>query len=450
MKSSIRKGTAFILAIILLFSTVACGTNNNGSDNEKRNPQEEGLINDSVLEAKTTDKPETFFETTYDDVITVSYSEIDLATSSAKQRIDSGKILYISRPEVSAEQISEKLGIPKTGTSHYNDALLIAYSIFKHEDSYVFTNHYILFADSLPVTDANNGVLDTSVGSNAINMEVPLVGATTPSNFEVVTTVPEFIAHNDILFINKIDHAKSINATLQSRVDVIDAANNVTSGNTDDLTSRNTDGYPSRSATLPSNTATVTYNDILYVYGINGSYYGYINCTVSAYYQGQGKVAVGGGSPITRNIYDVVSYVKAYPQPGYSVAKYKVSINANHSVYANLYSTTLPTAVNISQGVKISGSYGASGGSGTVEYNTSYTYNPESQYISESSSIPKIVEWTATTVSPTSGKAYDIAPGMRIASDIGYQYGAHSTIYCDAMILGITIKSNSIVVGGFF
>ncbi len=365
------------------------------------------------------------------DVLLINYTDISSIIDIAKKIVDNGVMLYISDPQCSSEEISRLLSIPKTNTTSYQNALLAAYSIYKLDDQYIFANNYVLLA-----TEGHTEI--ESKNDDAINSVLP--ERTAPieqvdSNFSKVILQSDF---NKMSPLTKITDNQNhlLNAAIRSKQDTEAHSRNISSTTNDNGTF---------SVTLPSTTATQTWNDILNVYGSNNSYYGYLNCTVYAY--GLGRATVNGS---TQNVYDVISVTKAYPSSNHYVKEYKTQIHCNFTDFSNLQTTSLPSGISYSQSVGLSGSVGSDGGSGGASYSTSWAYNPESQKITESSPSSRIVNWVAKTVSPTKGKAYDIAPGMRIASPTKYQRGAFSKIYCDAMILGITIKSNSIEVGGWF
>lgn len=83
------------------------------------------------------------------------------------------------------------------------------------------------------------------------------------------------------------------------------------------------------------------------MYGLNNTYYGYLNCTVYGY--GKGTGVVNGSN---KKIYDVVSVVKAYPQSGYKVKRYETQLRCNFTEFSNLQTTTLPSGTNYSQQTK--------------------------------------------------------------------------------------------------
>lgn len=366
------------------------------------------------------------------DVLTVQYSDIGSIAEIAKEVVDMGVMLYIAEPECSAEDISALLSIPKSSTTSYQSELLVAYSIYKLNDKYIFANSYVMMADE--DDGSNQFANERSSDAEETEKVAPRAQAQVQSNFADVTTLSDYAVQRAGTV--SFDHSTIIAAALTSKSDVEDVAQNV---------SVTEDAAAPYSANLPSKLATETWNDQLNVYGLNNTYYGYINCSVYAYSHGTGRV-----NSKTQNVYDVLSYVKAYPGSGYTLKQYAVDINCNYTDFSNLQTTTLPSGISYSTSVGLSGEISTDGPSIGGEVSTSWTYNPESQTIDESSSTPRIVKWTAKTVSPTSGKAYDIAPGMRVASPTEYKRGAFSNIYCNAMILGISIRSNDIEVGGWF
>lgn len=366
------------------------------------------------------------------DVLTIEYSDIANIAENAKEIVDAGVMIYIMEPECSAEDISVLLSIPKSSTTAYQSELLAAYSIYKLNDKYVFANSYVVFADEDDTS--NQFVSRNKTAVKEAEKVAPDAQAQVQSNFSDAITFSEYTARRSVTV--PFDHITLLSAALTSKDDVEDVAQDV---------SVTMDMASPFSANLPSTLATETWNDQLNVYGLNDTYYGYMNCSVYAYSHGTGRV-----NGETQNVYDVLSYVKAYPGSNYTVKQYAVDINCNYTDFSNLQTTSLPSGISRNTSIGLSGEISTDGASGGGNVSTSWTYNPESQKIDESSSTSRIVLWTAKTVSATSGKAYDIAPGMRVASPTKYKRGAFSNIYCDAMILGFSVRANEIEVGGWF
>ena len=368
-------------------------------------------------------------------VLTIDYSELDAIENTAKEIVDSGTMIYITNPASSAESIAARLSIPKSNITLYQNLLLVAYSIYKIDEGYVFANHYAALAHE----GEENG-RESNTGTDV----------TTETN--APETVSEAQAISNVILMRDYTEQRFSYAPTIDPIDVLStaiSAKSDTEATAQNITAPLLEEPPSiiqpRSSTLPSTTATQTWNDTLSVYGLNNTYYGYLNCTVYGYGKGTGTV---NGS--NKKIYDVISVVKAYPESNYKVKRYETQLRCNFTGFSNLQTTTLPSGTTYSQGISLTGSYGSSGGSGGGTYTTSWTYNPESQTITESSSAPRIVKWKAEPSNPTSGKAYDIAPGMRVASPTHKMRGAFSKVYCDAMILGFTVNANSLEVGGCF
>ncbi|MBQ2281862.1 MAG: hypothetical protein II332_03740 [Kiritimatiellae bacterium] len=371
------------------------------------------------------------------DVVYIDYSDINRISSSAKEIVDAGATIFILYPEVSAEAIAEMLSIPKGSTTLYQSQPLMAYSIYKLGDHYVFANHYIVLADTSEAATKNSTVLPEVAGESM----APMVSSdgNVSSNFSDVITASEYYELPNALQVNPEDF---VSTAISAKADVVATAQEI---NTQITVGAESTAQP-RSTTLPSITATESWNDTLNVYDANNTYYGYLNCTVYGYAKGNGMV-----NGALNKIYDVVSVVKAYPASNVKVKRYEVEINANYTDFSNLQTTTLLSGVTRDQGLSLSGSYSQSdGGGGSGTYTTNWTYNPESQTITESSSAPRIVKWKAEPTSPRAGKAFDIAPGMRVACPTQYMRGAFINVYCNALFLGITLNTNSINVGGWF
>ena len=368
-------------------------------------------------------------------VLSIDYADIQNISETAKDIVDAGTMIYITNPAASAESVAETLSIPKSNISTYQSLVLTAYSIYKLNDQYVFANHYAVFGSENSATPQPNNVIE----ENNIPAEIEAPMTQPQSNFQDVTLLAEYLDEKTDSDPD-IDPQDALPAAISSRNDAEVNINRISSTSVS-----NTDGIQPFSTTLPTEIATSTWNDTLNVYGLNNTYYGYLNCTVYAYGKGTGLV---NGS--NQKIYDVISVVKAYPQSGYKVQRYETQIHCNFTDFSCLQTTTIDSGTSYSQSLSLTGTYGSSGGSGGRTYTTGWSYNPESQEITESSSSSRIVNWRAEPADPESGKAYDIAPGMRVACPTKYMRGAFSKISCDAMILGITVNANEIEVGGWF
>jgi hypothetical protein len=366
------------------------------------------------------------------DILSIEYVDVKKIAKNAKSYIDDGLMIYISNPEISAEEIAKLLSIEKNNSNKYQDLLLLAYSIYKVDDNYIFGNHYAVFAEEGESKIEAENVLNQK--------ERTAPEASVSTEFGKVTTVKEYkSSKNTIIF----DRNEVCEAAFEQRNRTIEQLNELR-GHVD-LKEKTSDSYVVKGGSLPSKVADATWNDTLNVYGTNGTKYGYINCTTYGYVIGTGKV-----NGTNHKIYDVISYVKAYPKSGYKVKKYSTTINANYTDFRTLQTTSLPSGISYSDTVSLSVTAGLEDVSVSGGGSTSWSYNPESQVITESSSQPRIVTWTAKTVRATSGKAYDMMPGMRIASPSNYMRAGFAEINCNAYIFGITINSNSIEVGGWF
>lgn len=376
----------------------------------------------------------TELEANYAKLVTVKYSEIENMAGTAKDLVDSGTVLLITNPEISAEAISELLSIPKSNTTSYQKEILMAYSICKVKDQYIFTNHYAVMASETTTDLAAKNFLDIDTEE----MDAPTDQPQTNFSNAILMAEPFSHKNSDMLAFNTTHMASAV---LSCKADMEAFTSSVSeTKNMDDS------GILPYSCELPGITATNTWNDILYVYGSDSdNYYGYLNCTVYAYEKGTGMV-----NDSLQNIYDVISVVKAYPQGHYRVKRYETQIHCNISDFSCLQTTSLNSGINYSQGLSLTGSFKTDDIGGEVNYSTQWNYNPESQTITESSSYPRVVNWKAEPYNSKAGTAYDIAPGMRVAAPTQYMRGAFSKIYCDAMIWGITINANEIQVGGWF
>ncbi|MDR1329330.1 MAG: hypothetical protein LBK23_06995 [Oscillospiraceae bacterium] len=376
------------------------------------------------------------------DVIVVAYDELSLIADDAKSLVDADKILFITSPEESAEEIAETLSIPKSTVATYNDAVLIAYSIYKLGGNYVFANHYAVFGEEIVAGNNGSSLSETNNSVAEFEPEISAPAYSTESDFSMVKTLVDY---NDEIISTPaipIDPLDVLDVAIRAADDTKEFTQNIAQAST--LSS----GVSTQSATLPSTIADTTFNSTMTVYGPNNTtIYGTLNCSVYGYIKGNGLV-----NGTLQKIYDVLAEVKAYPNSGYKVEKYKTRIHCYYTDFINLQTTTIVSGATYNQSLSLSGSFGSSGGSGGGSFTTGWSYNANSQTITESiaDNDTRKVEWTAKPVNPSAGASYDIAPGMRIASPTNKVRYAQAIIYCDAMIFGITIHANSLPVGGSF
>lgn len=372
------------------------------------------------------------------DVFAVNYENLDQVAPFSKQLIDNGSILFISAPEESVEDISKSLSIPINVRQTYQSLPLMAYYFFKVNDKYFATPIYAVFAEET-----------ASIADRAL--DISSAKAISPSSESACVTT----SFDSVTFLREDNVAKHYNTTIDPKDAIsyaITVRDEITSfiSSVEEIEGQNSKSIDNssneRGITMPSANFSEAWNNDLYVYGRNNKLYGYVRCGVYAYQKG--RAIVNGKSC---NIYDVLSTAKAYPKQGYYVGKYDVMIHCNVTNFVCLDTTTLPSGITYTQQVGLTGSFTAVEGlGGSVSFNTSWSYNPESQIITESSSHPRVVYWNARTVNAQSGKSYDISPGMRVASPVGKMRGAFSTFYCDALFMGITIKTNSLSLGDWF
>ncbi len=367
------------------------------------------------------------------DVISVEYDYIDEIAEYAKIWIDAGKTLYITSPEVSAESIAEELSIPKDGINAYNEAILFAYSIYSIDNCYIFENHYA-------VLDKTNS--EEAISACANDAEKAQDLETNTDSFEKAITINEYKTINPTVTAADFTDWRSVTIAA-SEIESFDESFEIDNG------------VASRSASMMSGCSRI-YVDNLYVYDNNDTYCGYLRGTVYVYDIGRGLVNNTEGF-----LYNVVTHVKAYPNTGYVVKEYSCTYNYCIQGHMILDSVTLPSGVSITESLSLTGSLSVTGGSdgsvsgevgGTVGYSTAWTYNPESQIITESSTDPRIITWTAETVRATSGKAYDVTPNATIFVTPGYtnQRGAYAHLRCDSLFFGISTNVNELTIGGWF
>lgn len=361
-------------------------------------------------------------------------SRLESELTIVKEYINSGAVVVILEPTISAEKVAELLSIPVNKTTNYQHHVLLAYSVFKVDDEYIISSHYAVFG-----VENQGAALTCAERTDEFDeYTAPIsISDSDLNGFSKAILLEDYMPYTEgsITFDFNILAETALNSAKSIR----QQSYGVKNMNACKITN-------TRNANLPSTIATQTWNSTLSVYGITGLYYGYLNCTVYAYYKGLGIV-----NNETMKIYDVLSFVEAYPKSNaYTVNKYDALLHCNVTNFLHLQSANLPSGVSYSGSVSLSGSYGSQGGTGGVSYTTGWTYNPESQTITRTSPAPRVIKWRAKTVNPTAGKSYDVAPGIRVASPLGYMRGAFCRVYCDTVFLGITLSTNEIEVGGWF
>ena len=123
------------LAIMMAFSLLGSGS-----------ASAFAATNEETLNVVTFHEGLTIAEITGKAALSINYFNLNALSSRAKEIVDSGTMIYIANPEVSAEAIADLLSISKTNTTSYQNLLLMAYSIYKLDEKYVFANHYAAFA----------------------------------------------------------------------------------------------------------------------------------------------------------------------------------------------------------------------------------------------------------------------------------------------------------------
>lgn len=183
----------------------------------------------------------------------------------------------------------------------------------------------------------------------------------------------------------------------------------------------------------------------------SGERLGYVRGTVQVYDIGRGIVNDREGY-----LFNMVTDVKAYPNTSSYVRTYSCSVNCRIQGHFIINTATLPSGVSYSRTLSLSGSLTLGTETeigGSVGYNTTWDYNPESQIITESSPDPDYVLWTAQTYQPQVGKAYGLTPNATIFVAPGYQgqRGAFSNLICNAYTFGgLVNQENELIVGGWF
>lgn len=366
------------------------------------------------------------------DIISIEYDSINEITEYAKIWVDSGKILYITAPEVSVEEIALVLNIPQTGTRIYNSGLLFAYAIFKVNEAYVFDCHYAIFASN--TDDETNNVMPASDMSEENQV-----------CFDSVITLGEYKKTGNLT----LDHLNNMQSVISVRADIEGKADTAI----DDKTNVRSVNARSSNNVL----ATDPVNDTIHIYDSNDKSCGYIRATAYAYDIGRGYVNNEEGY-----MYVVAYDVKVYPSEKYYVDSYSVTMPYNITGHKILRTTTLESNVTLAQSIGFSGTLSTSlslddigiGSDRGIAYDISWTHSPESQIFMESSDHPKIVTWSAEPVDPRVHQAFGMAPGGEIFVTPGYQNQRGLYIQVEATLKKDTIlvfpKTGTLKIGKFF
>ena len=380
---------AIILSFILIFSAFGCVS----ADQNGANPfvlRYYASITESEMMSA--------------DVLELTLSDLSNGSDEIRNYVDQGGVLYIVAPEEGCEKVADMLGIKLDQTYTYPRALLIAYSVYKIDKAYVVGQHYVHFIDEVE-EESKSSV-----------------------NFDNCITVEKYGLYHPEFSYEKFINYDAVYLSYLDDLDFYSSGHNL-------LYSTGISG-------------TAKFTNTMNVYNSSGVYYGFLRGTIYVSEYGYGYVNNTYGY-----LYNLVASVKAYPNTGYYVNTYSCSVNANITGHTILDTATLPSGVSTSSSLSISGNISSASYGAGAAFTTSWTYNPESQIITESSTNPKIINWTAQTVSPISGKAYDVTPNSSIFVSPGYsgQRGAFITIRCPALtFLGIVNNENSLEIGGWF
>jgi hypothetical protein len=196
MKSrKLRKLTALATAFALTISMIGATSNDslNSIQARLRSPDFEVAYVTSHMERNMVFNA---------DVVVVDFTDIETISSVARELVDDGKMLYVTNPEVIAEDLAQILSIPRDVTTSYMELVLIAYSIYRIGDIYVFENHWVDLGENvveidpsetprIRLSDFNNISIishEDYIDESEIQVPPPLGY----SNFYNVTTVREF------------------------------------------------------------------------------------------------------------------------------------------------------------------------------------------------------------------------------------------------------------------
>lgn len=379
------------------------------------------------------------------DVVMIDCSQLASLRLSSVDLLNTGKILYIENPTVSIAAAAKQLAIPQNGTDTYWSDILLAYTVQKVYDKYVFTPHYAVIGEEDSTLEPQS---EPTLSEREKNwLEEPEDWESVDTNFNDAVTLAEYRKTNDFSF----DTQTVINAAMQQRAEYIAEGASPLAGESESVEMSQGDDMVSASGsfTYPSGNFYRAWTGVLYVYKGNPqkprNYLGYVNCGLRAYVHGRSFV-----NNVNSHIYTMVAGVKAYPKDRtVAVRKYSAKLNCNVKGFSCLDASNLLSGVTQTQTVSVSYDSG-NGGTTGAGFEKSWQYNPESQYIDETSSSPRIIKWQARPASVRRGKAFGVAPGIMVASPVGYCKGTWEIVECNALFLGTTIHNNNMKIGGWF
>ena len=342
------------------------------------------------------------------DVIVASSSDIVTDAEVFKRAVDNGKILFISAPEMSIEDVAEILMIPLNTNQTYSPFILMAYSIFKSGDKYNVCQIYATYVED-----------ETSSDKETTNKSINSYG-------NAVSQATDFA---DVILLNKFDNPNRLDplSVVGEAVDNVRKIESFAKSVKENVI-LNTSKVNLRSFELPEND-TASWHEILYVFNHANHIVAHVTCNLFAYAKGRGIV-----DQTNHNIYDVICSAEVCPYSPNKAGEYEVMIHCNTVNSKCRKTTNLPSGISYTKGVSLTGSYSVGDGpGGSVTYETDWTYNPESQ----------------------PGRCYDITPGMQVATKVGYMRGAFASVSYDIIESNPTLTEtvvtlNNISLGGWF
>lgn len=194
---------------------------------------------------------------------------------------------------------------------------------------------------------------------------------------EVVNETPT--GSQDFSAVKTVD-SKAVADDILATIDWDVVATAVSDVANEDISCSATPSLGTRSVTAPSGVYTI-FSDVMNVYSsVSSEAFGYIRGTI--YVVVNGPAVVNGASG---NIHTLITNVKAYPASDKCVKEYSCTYNMRIQGHTILETVTLPSGVNYSSAVALSYKAATDSIGGEATYTTTWSYNPESQIITESS-----------------------------------------------------------------
>lgn len=150
-------------------------------------------------------------------VVMIDCSQLASIRLSTTDLLNTGIILYIENPTLSIAAVANQLAIPQNGTDTYWSDILLAYTVQKVYDKYVFTPHYAVIGEEDPTIETPSEPESTPTELEKSRVEEPENWESVDTNFNDVITLVEYQKTNEFSFDTQI----AINAAMQQRAEYI-------------------------------------------------------------------------------------------------------------------------------------------------------------------------------------------------------------------------------------